>query len=138
MTLLTLSQMPLENVPLPLKADCISARQAESSSVSGPADDRDAVLQASNKKRRYQRRGSKAPSMMMLGMNSRLIHIDDESLIEIQRILLNDRDLLLSLEVADALEDQMASCNHGAESIDSEANSAVARNEAKKKRPVPT
>ena len=137
MTLLTLTHMPLENEPRPLTPDCIKTRQAKSSNIAGPAEDRDALLQASNKKRRYQRRGSKAPSMMMLGLNSPLIHLNDKSLIEIQRILLADRELLLSLEAADAREDRIANCTHAA-SIDSEANSSMARNEAKKKRTLST
>jgi hypothetical protein len=50
MTLLTLTHMPLENEPRPLTPDCIKTRQAKSSNIAGPAEDRDALLQASNKK----------------------------------------------------------------------------------------
>jgi hypothetical protein len=97
MTVLQLSHSPLTTCALTRKT------------VGFTVDD-DAMLQSSNKRRRYQRRGSKAPSMMMACFNSRTRQIDDIDLLEIQRRLLADKEFLRSLQLADAGEDSRTKC----------------------------
>ena len=65
-----------------------------------------------------------------------MVHLDDTCLLEIQRILLADKDLLASLERADARDDQMAKSTQQVASGDLVANSSMARDKADKKRPL--
>ena len=134
MTLLTASNVSIMVPTLPLKTDSVDAKQPELTNREGYAGDGEAVLQSSNKKRRYQRRGSKSASMMLFGIHSRMIHLDDTCLVEIQRRLLADKDLLLSLELADARDDQMANCTQQVASIDLIAQSALVGGKSDKKR----
>ena len=120
---------------LPLKTDSVSVRQPELPTREGRAGDGDAILQGSSKKRRYQRRGSKTPSMLLFGVNSRMIHLDDTCLLEIQRRLLADREFLVALERAEARDDLMANCTQQVASIDLVASSSMARDKADTKRP---
>lgn len=60
----------------------------------------DARMQSSNKRRRYQRRGSKVPSMLMGAFTACPRLNDGTTLLEIQRKILQDKEFLLSLKLS--------------------------------------
>lgn len=138
MTLLSLSHTQLKTTNPSLErvasiANCaIVPNTPASIEVAGPIDD--CMLQSINKKRRYQRRGSRVPSMIMVG--SSLTHLDGTDLLEIQRRLLADREFLRSLLAADMLEDERLKRASGQSSIESQqvTNSPIVQEIMKRKR----
>jgi len=97
------TQSPVKPKPLPRKAVVFSAKIAPLSTKS-ESHNSDAMLQSSNMRRRYQRRGSKAPSMFMAGFNGRPKQSSEICLRDIQRMILNDEEFLLSLKLSEARE----------------------------------
>jgi hypothetical protein len=70
----------------------------------------DAMMQSSNKRRRYQRRGSKVPTMFMADFNASSRQVNAINLIEVQRRILQDKEFLLSLQSSETRETSRTQC----------------------------
>jgi hypothetical protein len=103
---------PEQAKSIPLKVVGYSVKFSLASQQNKESPNDDACIQSTNTRRRYQRRGSKVPSMIMAGIIPRpqSRQIDDIDLLEIQKRILADKEFLLSLQLADAREASRTKC----------------------------
>lgn len=90
MTILKVETTSVEDNSIPRKAVAFKAKYSLSA-----MKEVNVALQSSNKRRRFQRRNSKVPSMFLAGFD-RQRKIDGMELIEIQRRLLEERQMISS------------------------------------------
>eukprot|EP00545_Synedropsis_sp_CCMP1620_P014865 CAMPEP_0119013218 /NCGR_PEP_ID=MMETSP1176-20130426/8190_1 /TAXON_ID=265551 /ORGANISM="Synedropsis recta cf, Strain CCMP1620" /LENGTH=134 /DNA_ID=CAMNT_0006966287 /DNA_START=101 /DNA_END=505 /DNA_ORIENTATION=+ len=100
MTLMKLQNPVLKTAALPLKSGVFSAKELSSSPKNVESRQDDAMLQSSNKRRRYQRRGSKVPSMLMAAFSAHPRQLDEIDLVRIQRRILQDKEFLRRLQLS--------------------------------------